>query len=124
MDDGNSVILTPEAERLPVNKPQIATTSEDIKISGLLDDQLLAYHDANKFDSVFEEPARTFATSLTFTSADYLKLPPPDEARMLAYFERNKDQFSPPVIEQNDSNTSIDPKGGEGTCWTCGSKFH
>ena len=115
LDDGNSVILTPEADRLPVNKPQIATTSEDIKISGLLDDQLLAYHDANKFDSVFEEPARTFATSLTFTSADYLKLPPPpDEARMLAYFERNKDQFSPPVIEQNDSNTSIDPKGEKG----------
>ena len=84
LDDGNSVILTPEIDRLPVNKPQIATTSEDIKISGLLDDQLLAYHDANKFDSVFEEPARTFATSLTFTSADYLKLPPPpDEARML-----------------------------------------
>ena len=115
LDDGNSVILTPEAERLPVNKPQIATTSEDIKISGLLDDQLLAYHDANKFDSVFEEPARTFATSLTFTSADYLKLPPPpDEARMLAYFERNKDQFSPPIIEKNDSNTSIDPKGEKG----------
>ena len=32
----------------------------------------------------------------------------------LAYFERNKDQFSPPVIEKNDSNTSIDPKGEKG----------
>ena len=48
---------------------------------------------------------------MTFESDNYLQIPPaPDEARMLSYFERNKDQFAPPappVLDDNKTEPSI-----------------
>ena len=98
---------------MPVAKPIISSTSA-IKVQLDLEEELIAYHDENKLESVFAEPARTFATSLTFSTSDFLRIPPePDEARMLAYFERNKDQFSVPSTDL-ESNSSEDLNGAKG----------
>ena len=112
--EGNHLVLTPKIEELPVAKPKISSTSS-IKVLQDLEEELMAYHDENKLESVFAEPSRTFATSLTFSTSDFLRIPPePDEARMLAYFERNKDQFSAPPTDLGDSNSSEDLNGAKG----------
>ena len=111
--EGNQLVLTPKIDELPVAKPIISSTSA-IKVQLDLEEELIAYHDENKLESVFAEPARTFATSLTFSTSDFLRIPPePDEARMLAYFERNKDQFSVPSTDL-ESNSSEDLNGAKG----------
>ena len=111
--EGNHLALTPKIDELPVAKPIISSTSA-IKVQLDLEKELIAYHDENKLESVFAEPARTFATSLTFSTSDFLRIPPePDEAIMLAYFERNKDQFSALSIDL-ESNSSEDLNGAKG----------
>jgi hypothetical protein len=111
--EGNQLVLTPKIDELPVAKPIISSSSA-IKVQLDLEKELIAYHDENKLESVFAEPARTFATSLTFSTSDFLRIPPdPDEARMLAYFERNKDQFSAPSTDP-ESNSSEDLNGAKG----------
>ena len=106
-------------DKLPTAKPSFSSESDAVSISGTLDEVLIAYHEENKLDAVFEEPSRTFATALTFASKDYLQVPPaPDEARMLSYFERNKGQFvppaPPPVVDQNTSEGKEGEKGLSG----------
>jgi hypothetical protein len=111
--EGNQLVLTPKIDELPVAKPIISSSSA-IKVQLDLEKELIAYHDENKLESVFAEPARTFATSLTFSTSDFLRIPPdPDEAIMLAYFERNKDQFSAPSTDP-ESNSSEDLNGAKG----------
>jgi hypothetical protein len=111
--EGNQLVLTPKIDELPVAKPIISSSSA-IKVQLDLEKELIAYHDENKLESVFAEPARTFATSLTFSTSDFLRIPPePDEAIMLAYFERNKDQFSALSIDL-ESNSSEDLNGAKG----------
>jgi hypothetical protein len=111
--EGNHLALTPKIDELPVAKPIISSTSA-IKVQLDLDKELIAFHDENKLESVFAEPARTFATSLTFSTSDFLRIPPePDEAIMLAYFERNKDQFSA-LSTDLESNSSEDLNGAKG----------
>lgn len=110
----SSISIFPKRENLPTAKPLITSEGEGLEISLTLDEDLLAYHADNKFESIFEEPARTFATALSFASANYLQLPPaPDEARMLSYFERNKDQFARPVPSPSDINITRE-NGAEG----------
>jgi hypothetical protein len=111
--EGNQLVLTPKIDELPVAKPIISSSSA-IKVQLDLEKELIAYHDENKLESVFAEPARTFATSLTFSTSDFLRIPPePDEAIMLAYFERNKDQFSA-LSTDLESNSSEDLNGAKG----------
>ena len=114
--DGTNISIVPKRENLPSPKPSFTIQGEGLAISDTIDDKLFAYHAENKEESIFEEPARTFATALTFASDNYLQIPPaPDEARMLAYFERNKDQFVPPVPPLVDENgTKGDDSGAEG----------
>ena len=113
--DGASLSIFPKRENLPTSKPSFSSTGEGVKISGTIDDNLIAYH-SNKEESIFEEPARTFATALTFESDNYLQIPPaPDEARMLSYFERNKDEFAPPTPPTLDVNqTEGEGRGAKG----------
>ena len=111
---GESIQLTPKRLNLPVPKPMLMTENAGISISETLEKDLLAYHSANRDSLTFSEPARTYATAIVFQSKDHLQLPPaPDEARMVAYFERNKDQFSIPV-DEIDNNSSQDAKGAKG----------
>ena len=117
--EDKTLSLLPVREKLPTAKPSFSSEGDAVSISGTLDEVLVAYHEENKLDAVFEEPSRTFATALTFASKDYLQVPPaPDEARMLSYFERNKGQFvppaPPPVVDQNGSEGKKGEKGPVG----------
>ena len=112
--NGSSVSIEPLSENLPITKPSFSSTGIGIDVTGTIDDDLIAYHAENKEEAIFEEPARTFATALTFASDNYLQIPPaPDEARMLSYFERNKEQFAPPAPSLSDTNNSKADSQGE-----------
>lgn len=112
--ENSSIFFYPQSDKVPTQKPSVTSESSGIKITETLEESLVAYHGENKEDSAFAEPARTYATALTFPSSDYMQLPPaPDEARMLSYFERNKDQFVPPV-PLPDLNVSSELEGAEG----------
>ena len=110
---GESIQLTPNRSNLPVAKPLLIASDAGILISETLEKDLLAYHSANRDSLTFSEPAY-FCNCHSFQSKDHLQLPPaPDEARMVAYFERYKDQFSIPV-DEIDNNSSQDGKGAKG----------
>ena len=111
----SSFEATPVRLSIPSAQPKISTSSKKIVVKRNLDDALVAYHAQNKEDPQFAEPSLTFATAVTFASEDYLLLPPPpDEARMLSYFERNRDLFVPPVPAFPDNNESGSTEGAEG----------
>ena len=114
--EGASISFFPKRDSLPTPKPAFTSKDDSLEISGTIDDKLIAYHAENKEETIFEEPARTFATALTFESDNYLQIPPaPDEARMLSYFERNKDQFAPPAPPVLDDNkTEPSNQGAKG----------
>ena len=114
--EGASISFFPKRDSLPTPKPTFTSKDESLEISGTIDDKLIAYHAENKEETIFEEPSRTFATALTFESDNYLQIPPaPDEARMLSYFERNKDQFAPPAPPVLDDNkTEPSNQGAKG----------
>ena len=80
---------------------------------------LAEFHEDRKNDEVFAEPARTFATTMTFRSSDYLSVPPePDDERLRSYFERNKESFDcrlhppPPPPPGPEDNASLGSKAG------------
>ena len=111
----NSISVVPQREKLPSAKPAFSSDSQGISITLSLEDELFAYHSENKEESTFAEPARTLATALTFSTSDYMQVPPsPDEARMVSYFERNKDQFIPPSPTLDLNQSGKDNKGAEG----------
>ena len=106
---------TPIRASIPSAQPKISTASKQIVVKKNLDDALVTFHAQNKEELQFAEPSLTFATALTFASEDYLVLPPPpDEARMLSYFERNRDLFVPPVPVIPDNNETGSLEGAEG----------
>ena len=106
---------TPIRASIPSSQPKISTASKQIVVKKNLDDALVTFHAQNKEELQFAEPSLTFATALTFASEDYLVLPPPpDEARMLSYFERNRDLFVPPVPVIPDNNETGSLEGAEG----------
>ncbi len=113
--NGTAISFLPIREKLPRTKPEFSSTGDGIRISGTLEEELVAYHEENKLEAIFEDPSRTFATALTFASKDYLQIPPaPDEARMLSYFERNKEEFAPPKPPVIDVNSSDEKQGEQG----------
>ena len=84
---------------------------------------LAEFHEDRKNDEVFAEPARTFATTMTFRSSDYLSVPPePDDERLRSYFERNKESFDlpppapppPPPPSSPEGNVSSGEQGPVG----------
>jgi hypothetical protein len=89
--------LSPDPFRLPKSFPSFSSSSEALVFSDKVSDFFAEFHEERKNDSVFAEPARTYATTMTFRSRDFLSVPPePDEARLRAYFERNKESFDLP----------------------------
>jgi hypothetical protein len=113
--NNDSISVVPQREKLPSAKPVFESNSKGFVVSLNLEDELFAYHTENKEESIFAEPARTFATALTFSSSDYMQVPPaPDNARMISYFERNKDQFVPPVPLPDLNQTEEENKGAKG----------
>lgn len=92
----NGLVLVPRLSQLPRSFPNISSLSKEIKISNLLEDELSSFHEEHKNDLAFSEPARTFATMISFPSKNYMSLPPePEESRLRAYFDLNRDQFEP-----------------------------
>ena len=85
--------------------PKFETDSQNIQIHDHLTDPIKSFFEEVKTDEVFVEPARTFASVVSFDSDQYYSpLPEPDEARMKSYFERNKELFEPlPVVPSEDS---------------------
>ena len=85
--------------------PKFETDSQNIQIHDHLTDPIKSFFEEVKTDEVFVEPARTFASVVSFDSDQYYSpLPEPDEARMKSYFERNKELFEPlPVVPIEDS---------------------
>ena len=54
-----------QREKTSSPKPSFTIQGEGLAISDTIDDKLFAYHAENKEESIFEEPARTFATALS-----------------------------------------------------------
>tara|TARA_B100001057_G_scaffold497761_1_gene602801 strand:- start:3251 stop:5788 length:2538 start_codon:yes stop_codon:yes gene_type:complete len=117
-----SLALSPDSLRLPMSFPVFSSSSTVMSFSDEVTAPLAAFHEERKSDEVFAEPARTFATAMTFRSRDFLSVPSePEEARLRSYFERNKESFAPPPPPPPpppapDSNASAGEQGpvGEG----------
>ena len=54
-----------QREKPSLSEAFLYDSGEGLAISDTIDDKLFAYHAENKEESIFEEPARTFATALT-----------------------------------------------------------
>ena len=93
---GNVLSLKSEGSALSNKIPSFKTSSSTLKVAFALQDELESFYEEVKLDSAFVQPARTYATVVSFESGDfYTSLPEPDEARMRSYFERNKMLFEP-----------------------------
>ena len=111
----NSVFLTPRLDQLPRQTPQFSSSTERIKITALLEEKLRSFHEERKSDPVFSEPARTFATMVTFPFSNYLSLPPePQESRLRSYFDLNRDQFEPVPVAPEPVDLPEGEKGPKG----------
>jgi len=116
--------FSPDSSRLPKTFPSFSSSSTALVFSDELTGSLAEFHEERKNDDVFAEPARTYATAMTFRSRDFLSVPPePDEARLRSYFERDKAKFlnkesfdSPPPLPAPEGNASKGAQGpvGEG----------
>ena len=102
---GNTLSLMSEGSTLSSKIPSFQTSSSTIKVVFVLRDELESFHEEVKMDAKFVQPARTYATVVSFESGDfYTSLTEPDEARMRSYFERNKMLFEPlPPVPSTDS---------------------
>jgi hypothetical protein len=118
--------FSPDPFRLPKSFPSFSSSSEALVFSDKVSDSFADFHEERKNDLVFAEPARTYATTMTFRSRDFLSIAPePDEARLRSYFERNKESFDlppppppppPPALPVLEGNASEGEQGpvGEG----------
>ena len=89
--------LHAESSSLPNQMPKFASSSKFLTFDRSLQSDLRVLHEERKEDDQFAEPARTFATVISFNTEDFFTaLPEPDEERMRSYFERNQVQFVPP----------------------------
>ena len=120
---GSGVLaFSPDSLRLPQSFPSFASSTEALAFSDAITGALAEFHEDRKNDEVFAEPARTYATTLTFRSRDFLSVPPePDEARLRSYFERNKESFDlppppppPPPPPGPEDNASLGEQGPVG----------
>lgn len=92
----NAVVLVPRLSQLPRVTPLVSSKNSGIKISNLLENELKSFHEENRNEPSFIEPARTFATMISFPTKNYLSLSKkPDESRLRSYFDLNRDQFEP-----------------------------
>jgi len=90
----NALVFVPRLDQLPRNFPNVSSSSKETKVSNLLEDELKDFHEEHKNDPTFSEPARTFATMVSFPLKNFMSLPPePEESRLRAYFDLNRDQF-------------------------------
>lgn len=118
---GSGVLaFPPDSVRLPQSFPTFTSSSATLVFSDELTESLTEFHAERKNDEIFAEPARTYATAMTFRSRNFLSVPPePDEARLRSYFDRNKESFDlpppppppPPASEGNASKGAQGPVG-------------
>ena len=93
---GNSLSVIPQLDNLPTRHPVFSFSGSSIVIGNPLTEELKDFHEENKDNEVFMEPSKTFATVVTFSTQDFLSLPPePEESRLRTYFDLNRDQFDP-----------------------------
>ena len=114
---GNVLSLMSEGSTLSSKIPSFQTSSSTMKVVFALRDELESFHEEVKLDARFVQPARTYATVVSFESGDfYTSLPEPDEARMRSYFERNKMLFEtlPPVPSIDSIKEDAGAKGPTG----------
>lgn len=110
-----TILITPNRQTLPRVRPQLTSPSSAIQVANLIEEDLIAFHESRKDDDLFANPAKTFATAVTFSPKLFLTTPPqPDEARMRSYFERNRLSFDPPAPAPSDGNQSEAEKGARG----------
>ncbi len=116
-EDGISLSAEPSA--LGRKSPTFSSSSKNLAIDFSLEPELRDLHRELRSDPQFVEPARTYASAISFETGDFhTPLPEPDEARMRAYFERNKVLFEPlPEAPGTDTivdeNVSLTPKDEE-----------
>ncbi len=92
----NVLSVMSDGSTLSSKIPSFRTNASTIKVVFALQEELESFHEEVKLDARFVQPARTYATVVSFESGDfYTPLPEPDEARMRSYFERNKMLFEP-----------------------------
>lgn len=104
--------LIPDVDNLPSAHPKLSIKGESIIATNEFEEKLKSFHDLHKNDSEYIEPARTFATMISFPTNKFLTLAPePSESRMKSYFEQNRDQFeSLPEVPSPDE--SLDGEKG------------
>lgn len=106
----DTLSLSAESGAFIQKNPAFSSKGKAIAVNYSLEPKLKSFHEEVKLDSLFVEPAQTFATVVSFDSDDfYTPFPEPDEARMRSYFERNKMLFEP--LPEAPSVDSL-PKGG------------
>ena len=95
--------------------PRVITASPAFSISNELRDELIAYHEEHKQETLFMEPARTKVTALEFDHRKYLKDPtPPTETELRQYFTLYPGEFARPVKkspspESNSTKPAVNP---------------
>ena len=124
LSQGSGVLaFSPDSFRLPQSFPSFKSSTQAVVFSDAITGSLAEFHEDRKNDEVFAEPARTFATTMTFRSSDYLSVPPePDDERLRSYFERNKESFDlpppapppPPPPSSPEGNVSSGEQGPVG----------
>ena len=111
----NAVALVPRLSQLPQVTPLVSSKNSGIKILNLLENELKSFHEEHRNEPSFIEPARTFATMISFPTKNYMSLSPkPEESRLRSYFDINRDQFEPvpDVPEPKELNKGEEgPKG-------------
>ncbi len=124
--EGNAALaIYLDEDNLPSSLPSIVRAPGAIDIEVPLRENLELFHEENKNDPLFQEPARTRATAVTFAMSS--NLPPvtePTENRLRQYFENNKEEFAPPappppppaplLPEGNSSEGQPGPDGKQG----------
>ena len=98
---------------LPNDSPKINTVSEAVSFNDKLTPQLREFFEKNAQIEAFTEEPRTLATAMVFANKNFLTSPPPpDDARLRSYFERNRLDFLPSSkpSEDGDSNQSEIPE--------------
>ncbi len=95
----------------PRTAPQCSSKSSVVSFKDLLSSKLTEFHGQNSDLDAFIEQPRTFATAMVFPSKRFFnEPPPPDEARLRSYFDRNRlDFLKDPKVEKNteDNNSAL-----------------
>ena len=111
----DSFSLVPQLSSLPKAFPTVKQSGAFLLIKNDLDEKLRNFHEENKNEELFMEPSRTFATMVTFATKDFLSIPPePEESRLRAYFDLNRDQFAPAPLAPSPDSLLEGEKGPTG----------